>query len=159
MIEKSDKPVENQVQVPHEIDDMQDRMGEVRELDFSERHDERQGRAGDARPAEEVEREFPAERVERSGMSGGETLSESLHEDNVTLDDLSPDTLYDQTGARDPSERGGDGPADRELRRVDESEIGGGLGLDEAELARSAPLDGKPWTDRVSPAEGDDEEQ
>ena len=132
-------------------------MGEIRELDFSDRHDERQGRAGDARPAEEVNREFPAERVERGGMSGGETLSESLHEDNVTWDDLSPDTLYDQSGARDPSERGGDGPADRQLREVDESEIGGGIGLDEAELARAAPLDGKPWTDRVSPADGEEE--
>jgi len=154
MIEKSAKPATH---VPQEIDDLQDRMGEIRELDFSERHDERQGRAGDARPAEEVNREFPAERVERSGMSGGEALSESLHEDNVTWDDLSPDTLYDQSGARDPSERGGDGPVDKQLRRVDENEIGGGIGLDEAELARSAPLDGKPWTDRVSPAEGDEE--
>lgn len=154
MNEKSEKPASH---VPQEIDDIQDRMGEIRELDFSDRHDERQGRAGDARSAEEVNREFPAERVERSGMTGGEALSESLHEDNVTYDDLSPDTLYDQTGARDPSERGGAGPVDQQLRRVDEDEIGGGIGLDEAELARSAPLDGKPWTDRVSPPQGDEE--
>ncbi|MDG9884187.1 phosphotransferase system, HPr-related protein [Pseudomonas putida CSV86] len=154
MNEKSQRPATH---VPAEIDDIQDRMGEVRELDFSDRHDERQGRAGDARPAEEFNREFPAERVERGGMSGGEALTESLHEDNVTLDDLSPDTLFDQTGARDPSERGGPGPADQQLRRVDEDEIGGGIGLDEAELARSAPLDGKPWTDRVSPPEGDED--
>ncbi|OLS60735.1 phosphotransferase system, HPr-related protein [Pseudomonas putida] len=154
MNEKSEKPASH---VPQEIDDIQDRMGEMRELDFSDRHDERQGRAGDARSAEEVNREFPAERVERSGMTGGEALSESLHEDNVTYDDLSPDTLYDQTGARDPSERGGAGPVDQQLRRVDEDEIGGGIGLDEAELARSAPLDGKPWTDRVSPPQGDEE--
>ena len=33
-------------------------------------------------------------------------------------------------------------------------QIGGGIGLDEAELARSAPLDGEPWTDDVI----DDEE-
>ncbi|AMK31256.1 Phosphotransferase system HPr-related protein [Pseudomonas putida] len=39
-------------------------------------------------------------------MTGGETLSDSLHEDNVTLDDLSPDTLFDETGARDPHEPG-----------------------------------------------------
>lgn len=157
MIEKTDKPAETTPHQVQEIDDIQDRMGEMRELDFSDRHDERQGRAGDARQAREVAEEYPPQRVERSGMSGGETLTESQHEDNVNYDDLSPDTLYDQTGARDPSERGGDGPADRQLRRVDESEIGGGFGLDEAELARSAPLDGKPWTDRVSPAEGDDE--
>lgn len=86
---------------------------------------------------------------------GGEALSDSLHEDNVTYDDLSPDTLLDETGARDPHEPGGSGgPADKTLRRVEANEIGGGIGLDEAELARSAPLDGEPWTDDVI----DDEE-
>ena len=140
---------------PTEIDDTEDRMGSVHELDFDERLDERQGRVGDERPASEIEREFPPERVAESGMTGGEALSDSLHEDNVTYDDLSPDTLLDETGARDPHEPGsGDGPADMDLREVDADEIGGGFGLDEAELARSAPLDGKPWTDDVI----DDEE-
>ena len=130
-------------------------MGSVHELDFDERLDERQGRVGDERPASEIEREFPPERVAESGMTGGEALSDSLHEDNVTYDDLSPDTLLDETGARDPHEPGGgDGPADMDLREVDADEIGGGFGLDEAELARSAPLDGEPWTDDVI----DDEE-
>ncbi|MDR6711533.1 hypothetical protein J2W83_001127 [Pseudomonas hunanensis] len=143
-----------------EIDDTEDRMGSVHELDFSDRNDERQGRVGDERSAREVNEEFPPRRVAESGMSGGEALSDSLHEDNVTMDDLSPDTLYDESGARDPHEPGGEGgPADQELRRVDASEIGGGFGLDEAELARSAPLDGEPWADRVSPVEGDDEEE
>lgn len=97
----------------------------------------------------------PPRRVAQSGMTGGEALSDSLHEDNVTYDDLSPDTLLDETGARDPHEPGGsDGPADQRLREVDADEIGGGIGLDEAELARSAPLDGVPWTDDVI----DDEE-
>ena len=36
---------------------------------------------------------------------------------------------------------------------VDETEVGGGFGLDEAELARSAPLDGKPWSDEVVPTD------
>ncbi|EGB95171.1 phosphotransferase system, HPr-related protein [Pseudomonas juntendi] len=140
---------------PTEIDDTEDRMGSVHELDFDERLDERQGRVGDERPASEIEREFPPERVAESGMTGGEALSDSLHEDNVTYDDLSPDTLLDETGARDPHEPGGgDGPADMDLREVDADEIGGGFGLDEAELARSAPLDGEPWTDDVI----DDEE-
>lgn len=134
---------------PAEIDDTEDRMGSVRELDFSERNDERSGRIGDERSAREDAQEFPPRRVAQSGMSGGEALSDSLHEDNVTLDDLSPDTLYDQTGARDPHEPGGQGPADKHLRHVDGDEIGGGIGLDEAELARSAPLDGEPWTDQV----------
>ncbi|MCE0777428.1 phosphotransferase system, HPr-related protein [Pseudomonas sp. NMI542_15] len=135
---------------PPEIDDTEDRMGSVRELDFDDRLDEREGRVGDERPADEVAREFPPRRVAESGMTGGEALSDSLHEDNVTYDDLSPDTLLDETGARDPHEPGGGGgPADQSLRHVDADEIGGGIGLDEAELARSAPLDGKPWTDDV----------
>jgi len=134
-----------------EIDDTEDRMGSVHELDFSERRDERQGRIGDERPAREVNEEFPPRRVAESGMTGGEALSDSLHEDNVTLDDMSPDTLFDESGARDPYEPGtDDGPADKTLREVGASEIGGGIGLDEAELARSAPLDGEPWTDDVA---------
>jgi hypothetical protein len=135
---------------PTEIDDTEDRMGSVHELDFSDRQDDREGRIGDERPAAEVAQEFPARRVAESGMTGGEALSDSLHEDNVTYDDLSPDTLLDESGARDPYEPGdGDGPEDQSLRRVDADEIGGGFGLDEAELARSAPLDGEPWTDDV----------
>lgn len=140
-----------------EIDDIEDRMGSMRELDFSERRDERQGRIGDERPADEVAREFPPEREAQAGMSGGEALSESVHEDNVTLDDLSPETLIDESGAYSPGERGEVRPADKELSVVDGSEIGGGIGLDEAELARSAPLDGQPWTDQVSPSEGGEE--
>jgi len=135
---------------PREIDDTEDRMGNVHELDFNERDDERQGRVGDERPAREVDEEFPPRRVAESGMTGGETLSDSLHEDNVSWDDMSPDTLLDESGARDDEEPGtDDGPADQMLRSVDEHEIGGGIGLDEAELARSDPLDGEPWTDDV----------
>lgn len=133
----------------HEIDDTEDRMGSIRELDFDESHNERDGRVGDVRPAAEIEREFPREREARAGMTGGETLSHSAHEDGVSQDDLSPDTLIDESGARSPDEPGSAHPADKELRVVEESQIGGGIGLDEAELARSAPLDGKPWTDEV----------
>ncbi|AXM94806.1 phosphotransferase system, HPr-related protein [Pseudomonas plecoglossicida] len=132
---------------PSELDDTEDRMGSVHELDFDQRNDEREGRVGDERPAREVEQAFPPRRVAESGMTGGEALSDSAHEDNVTWDDLSPDTLLDETGARDADELGTGGPADQTLRRVDEREIGGGYGLDEAELARSDPLDGEPWTD------------
>ncbi|AZL68985.1 phosphotransferase system, HPr-related protein [Pseudomonas oryziphila] len=105
-----------------EIDDTEDRMGSVHELDFSER------------------------------MTGGETLSGSLLEDNVRLDDLGPETLFDETDAWDADEPGtAGGPADMTLRQVEAHEIGGGIGLDEAELARSAPLDGEPWSDDVVP--------
>ena len=129
---------------PHEIDDIEDRMGSMEQLDFSERRDERQGRIGDRRPLDEVREQYPEERVREAGQSGGETLRQGRHEDGVDLDDLSPETLIDDTGARSPSERGS-GPADRELSIVDEDDIGGGAGLDEAELARKRPLDGRPW--------------
>jgi hypothetical protein len=142
---RTDKP---KPYTPTEIDDTEDRMGSVHELDFDERLDERQGRVGDERPADDVAREFSPRRVAESGMTGGEALSDSLHEDNFTYDDLSPDTLLDETGARDPYESGdSEGPADQTLRQVNADEIGGGIGLDEAELARSAPLDGIPWSD------------
>ncbi|MFJ3450189.1 phosphotransferase system, HPr-related protein [Pseudomonas sichuanensis] len=133
-----------------EIDDTEDRMGSVHELDFSDRRDERQGRVGDQRPAREIAEDYPPRRVAESGMTGGETLTDSLHEDNASLDDLSPETLFDETDAWDADESGtAAGPADMTLRQVEAYEIGGGIGLDEAELARSAPLDGEPWSDEV----------
>ena len=58
-------------------------------------------------------------------------------------DDLEPQTLIPEDGARSPSEAGGNHPADWDLSVVDEDDIGGGNGLDEAELARRDPLDGK----------------
>lgn len=130
---------------PQEIDDIEDRMGSIEQLDFSERKDDREGRVGDRRPLDEVQQEYPDERVREAGQSGGETLKEGQHEDGVSLDDLSPETLIDDTGARSPQERGDDEPADRDLTIVGEEEIGGGSGLDEAELARKRPLDGEPW--------------
>ena len=150
----SSQPHDPKTRTPAEIDTIEDRMGSVHELDFSEGQDDRKGRIGDERPAAEVDQEFPERRVKESGLTGGEALSDSLHEDNVTMDDLSPGTLYDETGARDPHEPGGSGPLDRSLTEVDANEIGGGIGLDEAELARSAPLDGEPWTDDVTPLDG-----
>lgn len=116
-------------------------------LDFS---DDGEGRALGQPPIDEVPQE-PREPVADLGLTGAATQTDSEHEDNVTLDDLSPDTLFDESGARSPYEPGGDGPADEQLRTVEADEIGAGAGLDEAELARSAPLDGKPWTDEVSP--------
>jgi hypothetical protein len=130
---------------PREIDDTEDRMGSIEQLDFSDRRDDREGRIGDARPDDELEREFPEERVQQAGMSGGETLGEGIHEDGVSMDDASPETLLDETGARSPNERGGNFPADKELTEVDAADIGGGVGLDEAELARRHPLDGEKW--------------
>ncbi|WP_417702572.1 hypothetical protein [Pseudomonas sp.] len=117
-------------------------------LDFS--NDDRPGTGESslqhaARPSSSPEEEI--------GLTGAATLGESEHEDNVSLDDLSPDTLIDDRGARSPLEPGGEGANDEELSVVDETQVGGGFGLDEAELARSAPLDGKPWTDEVVPTD------
>lgn len=63
----------------------------------------------------------------------------------VSEDDLEPDMLIAEDGSRSPHEPGEDEPIDKELRQVRDYEIGGGDGLDEAELARTNPLDGKPW--------------
>lgn len=141
---------------PQEIDDTEDRMGSVRELDFDE--ERAQGRIGDERLRREVNEEFPPERAAEMGMTGGETLVDGDYEDHVDSDDLAPETLLDE-GSESELEPADDTPVDRELRVVGEEEIGGGIGLDEAELGRSAPLDGKPWTDRVSPPDTDEEER
>ncbi|MGY2375296.1 serine kinase/phosphatase [Pseudomonas sp. SDO524_S393] len=57
-------------------------------------------------------------------------------------DDLTPETLIKEDGARDAAEEGNDNPADYDLSIVDEDDIGGGNGLDEAELADIDPVDG-----------------
>lgn len=132
---------------PAEIDDIEDRMGSMEPLDFSDRKDERKGRIGDAVPTEEVLDEFPPERVAEAGMTTGE-----VPDGDTTMDDLEPEMLIPEDGARGPSERGHGEPADQDLSIVSENEIGAGEGLDEAEEARYDPLDGKPWD---GPADGD----
>lgn len=125
---------------PEEIDDIQDRMGDMRELDFSDRKDERGGRIGDEMDERDYEGQFPEERVRQAGMTGGETLDHQ-----PTMDDASPETLLDETGARSPTDYGDAWPNDKELSVVEDSDIGGGSGQDEAELGRSHPLDGEAW--------------
>jgi hypothetical protein len=56
---------------------------------------------------------------------------------------MSPETLIREDGARDAREAGNNSRADWDLSIVDEDDIGGGNGLDEAELARRDPMDGK----------------
>lgn len=123
-------------QTPREIDDIEDRMGAVHPLDFSEGADEEHGRAGPATDATAEQ----ARQVREAGQSGGETLGEGVHEDGVSLDDLSPETLFDETGARGPDESGEAGAVDQQLSEVDGRDIGAGTGLDEAEEARVRPL-------------------
>src|SRR5690606_27146690 len=60
--------------------------------------------------------------------------------------DAPPAALQPVGGARSRQARRPDEPAaDTELDEVPATRIGAGKGLDEAELARRKPLDGKPW--------------
>ena len=120
---------------PEPIDDNEDRMGSMHELDFDE--DEPGARIGDELPDNEREQRMPPERVREAGMTGASTKD---HE--PTDDDMSPETLILEDGARDAREAGEAGQADWDLSIVDEDDIGGGNGLDEAELAQRDPLDG-----------------
>ena len=121
---------------PEEIDDIQDRMGSMEELHLDD--DEPTAKIGDEMPEDELEHDLPPERVREAGMTGA-----SMDDHEPTDDDLSPETLIHEDGARSAREGGADDAIDRELTIVDEDAIGGGNGLDEAELARRDPLDGK----------------
>lgn len=90
---------------PQEIDDIQDRMGSMRELDFDERRQARKARIGDERPEAEVEAEFSSRRVREAGHAGGQPDEDDGYQDNVGMDDLAPETLIDESGARSPAER------------------------------------------------------
>ena len=121
---------------PEPIDDNEDRMGSMHELDFDE--EEPSAKIGDELPENEREQLMPRQRVREAGMTGSSTTD---HE--PTDDDLSPETLIREDGARDAHEAVNDSRADWDLSIVDEDDIGGGNGLDEAELARRDPLDKK----------------
>lgn len=60
---------------------------------------------------------------------------------NNNIDDVEPEDLIKEDGARSPHESTADYPADKELTIVNADDIGAGYGLDEAELARAQPLD------------------
>ena len=85
------------------------------------------------------------EAIDRAAKGG---LTEASQPgEGPTMDDATPETLMPEDGARSPQEaRANNTPADQELSNVDADEIGAGDGLDEAELGRVKPLDGKPWT-------------
>jgi hypothetical protein len=110
-------------------------MGSMHELDFDE--EEPSAKIGDELTQSERERLMPRERVREAGMTGASTDD---HES--TDDDMSPETLIREDGARDAHEAGEGGQADWDLSIVDEDDIGGGNGLDEEELARRDPMDG-----------------
>lgn len=121
---------------PEPIDDNEDRMGSVRELDFGD--EQTSPKIGDELPERERGQLMPRERVREAGMTGASTED---HE--PTDDDLSPETLIREDGARDARELGEGNQADWDLSVVDEDDIGGGNGLDEAEMAQQDPMDGK----------------
>ncbi|WP_454846496.1 serine kinase/phosphatase [Pseudomonas farris] len=121
---------------PEPIDDNEDRMGSVHELDFDE--EESGARIGDLIPEHERTQKMHSERVREAGMTGASTDD---HE--PTDDDMSPENLIREDGARDAHEAGEGDQADWDLSIVDEDDIGGGNGLDEAEMARRDPMDGK----------------
>lgn len=123
---------------PEPIDDNEDRMGSMGELNFND-NNEPSGRIGDVIPEDELDTLIPDERAREAGLTGAST-----EDHNPTDDDMSPETLIREDGARSPREAGEDGPADLDLSIVDEDDIGGGDGLDEEEMAILDPLDGKP---------------
>ena len=110
---------------PEPIDDNEDRMGSMRELDFDE--EEPTAEIGDEMPRGERKHRMPDERV---------------REAETTDDEMSPENLIREDGARDAREEGEGEQADWDLSIVDEDEIGGGNGLDEAELAEREPVNG-----------------
>ncbi|QXH61234.1 serine kinase/phosphatase [Pseudomonas azerbaijanorientalis] len=121
---------------PEPVDDNEDRMGSVRELDFDT--EEPSARIGDELPENEREQLMPPRRGREADLTGAST-----GDHQPTDDDLSPETLIREDGARDAHEAGNDKRADWDLSIVDEDDIGGGNGLDEAEMARRDPMDGK----------------
>ncbi len=85
-----------------------------------------------------------AESARRAGEAG---LTEaSMPGQGPTADDATPETLLPDDGSRSAEEAATPSTAaDSELTEVDQAGAGGGYGLDEAELGRTIPLDGKPW--------------
>lgn len=115
------------------------RPAQMDELSFDD--DEPTARIGDEVTAADIGRDQPAERVREAGL----TEASMPGDEGLTEDDASPATLIAEDGARSPHEVGDGSPADKELSHVGAGAIGGGRGLDEAELARVHPLDGEPW--------------
>jgi hypothetical protein len=110
------------------VDPEKNRPGELDELDFSD--DESESFVDLTSETETDEGEVDDFSPARPG-------------DSPTMDDLAPETLIEEDGARSPNEPGANTPLDKDLRIVNKDEIGAGYGLDEAELARKDPLDKK----------------
>lgn len=117
--------------------------------------------APDNRPMGPVGNLPSSEESAQRAAEGGLTEA-ALPGHGPTADDASPETLMPDDGRRSAAESVGDTQAaDTELTEVRSAEIGGGRGLDEAELGRARPLDGKPWdgdrSERLQPATSTDD--
>lgn len=113
---------------------------EMDELSFEDEDDDQVIRAGEAPSDEDLFGVQSPRRARTAGLTGA-----ALPDHDPTDDDLDPETLIPDDGARSPREAGSINPNDSALREVRGDEIGLGKGLDEAELGRVKPLDGKPW--------------
>ena len=120
---------------PAPIDDIEDEMGSVEPLDFDD--DETHEPISDLFTDEERNQHMAGQPARKVGLSGA-----ALPGDDLNDDDLEPEMLIREDGARDAKEaaEGDDEAADWELSVVDEDEIGAGKGLDEAELAEIDPV-------------------
>ena len=104
-----------------------DRPAELDELNFEE---------DDEQSFQDLVPEYEFELID-------ENLPDETVDNKSTADDLTPENLIPEDGSRSPHEPGGNIPQDINLSIVSEDEIGEGYGLDEAELGRIDPLDGK----------------
>lgn len=109
-----------------------DQPGELR---FGDRQLRRDGRVGDPRSPGELAHEYPPQRAREAGRTSGE-----IPREDPTGDDVTPETLIDEDGDGAAPLSDDSTPNDRTLREVSASAIGGGTGLDEAELADVAPV-------------------
>lgn len=124
---------------PVDIDDIEDRMGSVEPLDFDD--NETHEPISDLFTDEERARHMAGQPARNAGRSGAAMPGEDSNDD-----DLDPEMLIPEDGSLDAWEAAevSDGPADWDLSVVNEDQIGGGDGLDEAELAEIDPVGRKP---------------
>jgi hypothetical protein len=81
---------------------------------------------------------------EMSVIEGSDTSNEDYRHstlDDIDPNELTPETLIKEDGARSPRETGSAIPAEEDLSVVGIDDIGAGNGLDEEELAQLEPLD------------------
>ena len=101
---------QRQTQSPIQTQSLDDnnRPAEIDELDFEE--EERPSKAGDTPDPADVQHYRAAERAREAGLSGA-----AVPDDDYTNDDLTPENLIAEDGARSSKEPGGEEPAEWDL--------------------------------------------